>query len=147
MHFLVLSVVVSVDGYYICKCLDRHKSDKQQKDPRSGIFWGFCVSDWKHIISFVVVFLDLSIIPLDYFMDKSIKQCDYHIHKYNCHTLHRKQRRRKRTSCHSIKIQSPVQNNENTAYVGLSIILDTIIKKFDRRKPFEGTHRTVVCST
>ena len=31
--------------------------------------------------------------------------------------------------------------------VGLSIILDTIIKKFDRRKPFEGTHRTVVCST
>ena len=32
-------------------------------------------------------------------------------------------------------------------YVGLSIILDTIIKKFDRRKPFEGTHRTVVCST
>ena len=28
--------------------------------------------------------------------------------------------------------------------VGLSIILDTIIKKFDRRKPFEGTHRTVV---
>ena len=29
--------------------------------------------------------------------------------------------------------------------VGLSIILDTIIKKFDRRKPFEGTHRTVVC--
>ena len=30
--------------------------------------------------------------------------------------------------------------------VGLSIILDTIIKKFDRRKPFEGTHRTVVCS-
>jgi len=28
MHFLVLSVVVSVDGYYICKCLDRHKSDK-----------------------------------------------------------------------------------------------------------------------
>ena len=28
-------------------------------------------------------------------------------------------------------------------YVGLSIILDTIIKKFDRRKPFEGTHRTV----
>ena len=27
--------------------------------------------------------------------------------------------------------------------VGLSIILDTIIKKFDRRKPFEGTHRTV----
>ena len=33
------------------------------------------------------------------------------------------------------------------AAVGLSIILDTIIKKFDRRKPFEGTHRTVVCST
>ena len=32
-------------------------------------------------------------------------------------------------------------------YVGLSIILDTIIKKFDRRKPFEGTHRTIVCST
>ena len=32
-------------------------------------------------------------------------------------------------------------------FVGLSIILDTIIKKFDRRKPFEGTHRTVVCST
>ena len=32
-------------------------------------------------------------------------------------------------------------------YVGLSIILDTIIKKFARRKPFEGTHRTVVCST
>ena len=32
-------------------------------------------------------------------------------------------------------------------HVGLSIILDTIIKKFDRRKPFEGTHRTVVCST
>ena len=31
--------------------------------------------------------------------------------------------------------------------VGLSIILDTINKKFDRRKPFEGTHRTVVCST
>ena len=31
--------------------------------------------------------------------------------------------------------------------VGLSIILDTIIKKFDRRKPFEGTHRTIVCST
>ena len=32
-------------------------------------------------------------------------------------------------------------------FVGLSIILDTIIKKFDRRKPFEGTHRTVVGST
>ena len=117
MHFLVLSVVVSVDGYYICKCLDRHKSDKQQKDPRSGIFWGFCVSDWKHIISFVVVFLDLSIIPLDYLMDKSIKQCDYHIHKYNCHTLHRKQRRRKRTSYPRVKIKSSVQNNENTAYL------------------------------
>ena len=36
---------------------------------------------------------------------------------------------------------------ENFDVVGLSIILDTIIKKFDRRKPFEGTHRTVVCST
>ena len=36
---------------------------------------------------------------------------------------------------------------EICAIVGLSIILDTIIKKFDRRKPFEGTHRTVVCST
>ena len=36
---------------------------------------------------------------------------------------------------------------ENFDIVGLSIILDTIIKKFDRRKPFEGTHRTVVCST
>ena len=35
----------------------------------------------------------------------------------------------------------------NSPPVGLSIILDTIIKKFDRRKPFEGTHRTVVCST
>ena len=35
----------------------------------------------------------------------------------------------------------------STCFVGLSIILDTIIKKFDRRKPFEGTHRTVVCST
>ena len=34
-----------------------------------------------------------------------------------------------------------------TSHVGLSIILDTIIKKFDRRKPFEGTHRTVGCST
>ena len=37
---------------------------------------------------------------------------------------------------------APIKN-----FVGLSIILDTIIKKFDRRKPFEGTHRTVVCST
>ena len=36
---------------------------------------------------------------------------------------------------------------ENFDVVGLSIILDTIIKKFDRRKPFEGTHRTDVCST
>ena len=36
---------------------------------------------------------------------------------------------------------------ENFDVVGLSIILDTIIKKFDRRKPFEGTHRTIVCST
>lgn len=36
---------------------------------------------------------------------------------------------------------------ESLKIVGLSIILDTIIKKFDRRKPFEGTHRTVVCST
>ena len=36
---------------------------------------------------------------------------------------------------------------ENFDVVGLSIILDTIIKKFDRRKPFEWTHRTVVCST
>jgi len=35
----------------------------------------------------------------------------------------------------------------NRFLVGLSIILDTINKKFDRRKPFEGTHRTVVCST
>ncbi|MCC3660639.1 hypothetical protein LLP35_12405, partial [Ruminococcus albus] len=33
---------------------------------------------------------------------------------------------------------------KKSIYVGLSIILDTIIKKFDRRKPFEGTHRTVV---
>ena len=39
----------------------------------------------------------------------------------------------------------PISESKNC--VGLSIILDTIIKKFDRRKPFEGTHRTVVCST
>ena len=39
------------------------------------------------------------------------------------------------------------QFNADNESVGLSIILDTIIKKFDRRKPFEGTHRTVVCST
>ena len=38
-------------------------------------------------------------------------------------------------------------SREKVYGVGLSIILDTIIKKFDRRKPFEGTHRTVVCST
>ena len=37
--------------------------------------------------------------------------------------------------------------SQEPQHVGLSIILDTIIKKFDRRKPFEGTHRTVVCST
>ena len=40
-----------------------------------------------------------------------------------------------------------IKNFRKKKYVGLSIILDTIIKKFDRRKPFEGTHRTVVCST
>ena len=39
------------------------------------------------------------------------------------------------------------KNEVKRKRVGLSIILDTIIKKFDRRKPFEGTHRTIVCST
>ena len=36
---------------------------------------------------------------------------------------------------------------ENYRIVSLSIILDTVLKKFDRRKPFKRTHRTVVCST
>lgn len=51
--------------------------------------------------------------------------------------------------CHNSSFLTP--HSTNAAFfiknVGLSIILDTIIKKFDRRKPFEGTHRTVVCST
>ena len=45
------------------------------------------------------------------------------------------------------KTKGKEMKKDKKSIVGLSIILDTIIKKFDRRKPFEGTHRTVVCST
>jgi len=46
-----------------------------------------------------------------------------------------------------IKEPEQISGSFYAFFVGLSIILDTINKKFDRRKPFEGTHRTVVCST
>ena len=46
-----------------------------------------------------------------------------------------------------LKAMNAVESFKGNSSVGLSIILDTIINKFDRRKPFEGTHRTVVCST
>ena len=56
----VLSVAASVIGNYISKWLDRHNSDNQPKKnpPRVAALGGFaCVSIWKHLITFVVIYI------------------------------------------------------------------------------------------
>ena len=53
---------------------------------------------------------------------------------------------RRVTACHVSDMQRRNKKVRTFKHVSLSMILDRKIKKFERRKPVKGTHRTVVGS-